>query len=91
MSKLWVSLQKRKSAREVVALLAPIAIAIAGGIWGIVTYVWPAHETARQAAPTAVCAEQGIAIGGNVSRSKITNRASGGTPTVGPCVTSGTK
>jgi len=87
MQSLWGLLEKRKSAREVVALVVPIIFAVAGGVWAVVTYVWPAHE----AAPTALCAEQGIAIGGNVSGSKIINKASGGSPSVGPCVTTGTK
>jgi len=41
--------------------------------------------------PTAVCADQGIAIGGKVSGSKINNQVSGGTATAGPCVTSSKK
>jgi hypothetical protein len=89
MQSLWVLLEKKKSAREVVALLAPIAIAVAGGIWAVVVYVWPAAHDAPP--PTAVCAEQGIAIAGNVSGSHITNKASGGSPTAGPCVTTGNK
>jgi len=52
----------------------------------VVTYVWPAHEAA-----TAVCAEQGIVIGGKVSGSTIENKVSGGTATAGPCVTSSKK
>jgi hypothetical protein len=52
------------------------------GIWAVVTYVWPAHK-----GPTAVCADQGIAIGGNVSGSKMNNQISGGTGTAAPCVT----
>jgi hypothetical protein len=86
MQSLWGLLEKRKSAREVIALLAPIGIALAAGIWAVVTYVWPAHEAAKEGPPTAVCAEQGIVIGGNVSRSKITNKAAGGSPTAAPCV-----
>lgn len=87
MPRLWSLLQKRKSARDVIALLAPIAIALAGGIWAVVTYAWPAHD----AAPTAICAEQGIAIGGNVAGSKIINKASGGAPTAAPCVNASSK
>jgi hypothetical protein len=91
MQGLWGLLMKRKSAREVVALLAPIGIAAAGGIWAVVTYVWPASETNHDPRPTAVCADQGIVIGGSVSGSKIINRASGGSPNPGPCVTTGNK
>lgn len=87
--RIWRVLEKKKSARDVVALLGPIGIAAAGGIWAVVTYVWPAAHDAPQ--PTAVCAEQGIAIGGNVSGSHVTNKAAGGSPTAGPCVTTGNK
>jgi len=53
----------------------------------------PPNKQGGQAnSPTAVCANQGIAIGGNVSGgSKINNRVSGGTATARPCVTSPTK
>jgi hypothetical protein len=57
------------------------AVVVAGGIWAVVTYVWPAHET-----PTAVCADQSVVIGGSVSGSTVTNRSTGGTATSGPCV-----
>lgn len=69
MRNLWVLLEKRKSAREVVALLAPIAIAAAGGIWAVVTYVLPSHD-ARP--PTVVCAQSGsISAGHNASHNTI--------------------
>jgi hypothetical protein len=55
---------------------------LAGAIWAIVVYVWPPHEE-----PMAVCADQGIAIGGRVSGSTIENKVSGGTATTGRCVT----
>jgi hypothetical protein len=57
------------------------AVAIVPGIWAVVTYVWPAHE-----APTAVCAVQGIAIGGSAFGSKFTNKTLRGTTISGPCV-----
>jgi hypothetical protein len=91
MPSIWGLLEKRKSAREVVALLTPIAIAVAGGIWAAVTYLWPASDVAHDPRPTAVCADQGIVIGGGVSQSKITNSASGGSLGVGPCVMEGKK
>jgi hypothetical protein len=47
---------------------------------------WPPHE-----GPTAVCADQGIAIGGKVNGSTINNTVSGGAATAGPCVTSSKK
>jgi hypothetical protein len=53
----------------------------AAGIWAVVTYVWPAHQSSK-----VECVEQGVAIGGNVSGSTVTNTASGSTATAGPCV-----
>ena len=88
---IWGLLEKRKSAREVVALLTPVAIAAAGGIWAVVTYVWPASEPAHNPQPTAACANQGIVIGGSVSGSRIANTVSGGSPRAGPCVATGNK
>jgi hypothetical protein len=53
----------------------------AAGIWAVITYVWPAHET-----PTAECVQQGVKIGGKVSGSTVSNTVSGGTATAGPCL-----
>jgi hypothetical protein len=53
-------------------------VVAAAGIWAVVTYFWPAHET-----PKVECVQQGVAIGGNVSGSTVTNTASGGTATAG--------
>jgi hypothetical protein len=82
MGSVWTFLRGPANQR-LLSWLGGGAVVFAGGIWAVVTWVWPAHE-----APTAVCADQGIAIGGNVSRSKINNKVSGGAATVGPCVTS---
>jgi hypothetical protein len=46
MPRLWALLEKRKSAREVIALLVPIMIAVAGGVWAVFTYVFPAEKPA---------------------------------------------
>ena len=85
MGSVWVFLGK-SSNRRLLSWLGGGGVVVAGGIWAVATYIWPAHET-----PSAVCAQQGIAIGGNVSGSKITNKASGGTATAGPCVDAGKK
>ncbi len=85
MGSVWVFLQK-PSNRRLLSWFGGGAVVIVGGIWAVVTYVWPAHES-----PTAVCAEQGIAIGGNVSGSKITNKTSSGLPSAGPCLDTGKK
>jgi len=82
MGSVWTCLRK-PSNQHLLAWLGGGAVVIISGIWAVVIYVWPAHES-----PTAVCADQGIAIGGNVSGSKINNKVSGGTATAGPCVTS---
>lgn len=83
MRKLWVLLKNKESAGEVVALLAPIATCVAGGVWAIVTGVWPSDEATSAAVPTAVCAEQAAAAAGKISRLKITNKASVSSPTSG--------
>jgi hypothetical protein len=46
MPRLWALLEKRKSAREVIALLVPIVIAVAGGFWAVFTYVFLADKPA---------------------------------------------
>jgi hypothetical protein len=72
MRSLWVSLQKKKSAREVIALLAPIAIAVAGGIWAIFTYLFPADKPITALSPPTVSAGSGgVAAGRDISRSTI--------------------
>jgi hypothetical protein len=53
----------------------------AAGIWAVITYLWPAHET-----PTAECVQQAVKIGGNVSGSTVGNTVSGGTAAAGPCL-----
>jgi hypothetical protein len=82
MGSVWRFLRK-PSNRLLLSWLGGGAVVIVGGIWAVVTYVWPARE-----APTAVCADRGIAIGGNVSGSKLTNKVSGGATTAEPCVNS---
>jgi hypothetical protein len=81
MGRVWTFLRK-PSNRQLLSWFGGGAVLLAWGIWAVVTYVWPAHK-----GPTAVCADQGIAIGGNVSGSKMNNQISGGTGTAAPCVT----
>ena len=85
MGRVWTFLRK-PSNRQLLSWFGGGAVLLAWGIWAVVTYVWPAHE-----GPTAVCADQGIAIAGRVSGSTIGNKVSGGSATSGPCVTSGKK
>lgn len=80
MSSIWTFV-KKPSNRRLLACLGGGGAVAAAGIWAVMTYVWPAHET-----PTAECIQQGVKIGGRVSGSTISNSVSGGTVTAGPCV-----
>jgi hypothetical protein len=84
MEAVWEFLRKPRN-QKLLSWLGGGGVVIAGGIWAVVTYVWPAHETPNQ------CVDQGIAIGGSAFGSKITNKTTGGTTTTGPCVTTGKK
>jgi hypothetical protein len=82
MSSIWTFVRKPSNQR-LLSWLGGGGVIAAGGIWAIVTYLWPAHET-----PTAECVQQGVNIRGNVSGSKVNNTVSGGTVTSGPCLDS---
>jgi hypothetical protein len=82
MGSVWAFLRK-PSNRWLLAKLGGGIVVVVGAIWAVVVYIWPPHEL-----PTAVCADQGVAIGGNVSGSKLNNKVAGGTATAGPCITS---
>jgi len=72
MRTLWGMLEKRKSAREVIALLLPIAVAIAGGVWAVFTYVFPTDKPAKVSQPPAVSAGPGgVAAGRDITGSTI--------------------
>ncbi len=72
MRSFWGSLEKKKSTRDVVGLLAPIAIAIGGGVWAVFTYLFPADKPVTPPRPPTVSAASGgVAVGGNVLRSTI--------------------
>jgi hypothetical protein len=77
---------QKPSNQRLLSWLGGGGVILAGGIWAVVTYVWPAHD-----APSAVCADQGVAVGGNVAGSTITNTVSGSKATAEPCVNSGKK
>jgi hypothetical protein len=77
---------QKPSNQRLLSWLGGGGVVLAGGIWAVITYVWPSHE-----APSALCAEQGVALGGNVSGSTITNTVTGSTATAAPCVSSGKK
>jgi hypothetical protein len=72
MWRLWILLRKNKSTREAIALLVPIAIAVAGGLWAVLTYVFPADKPGKVSQPPAVSARQGgVAAGRDISGSTI--------------------
>jgi hypothetical protein len=79
MRSLWTFISKPAN-RAILGWLGGGAIVVAGGMWALVTYLWPAHEAA-----IPVCAQQGVVVGGNVSGSSITNTATGSSSS-GPCV-----
>jgi hypothetical protein len=79
MDSLWSFLAKPKN-QKTLSWLGGGVVIVAGGIWAVMTFLWPAHE-----APKAVCAQQGVAVGGNVSGSTVTNTATGSSSS-GPCV-----
>ncbi len=79
MGSLWSFIAKPEN-RQVFSWVGGGFVAVAVGAWAVVTYVWPASETAK-----TVCAQQGIALGGNVSGSTVTNTVSGSSGS-GPCV-----
>jgi hypothetical protein len=80
MGSVWTFVRKPSNQR-LLSWLGGGGVVIAAGIWAVVTYVWPAHES-----PKVECVQQGVKIGGSVSGSTVTNTASGGTATAGPCV-----
>jgi hypothetical protein len=79
MRSLWSFISKPGN-RAILGWLGGGVVIVAGGVWAVVTFLWPPHE-----APTTVCAQQGVAVGGSVSGSTITNTAIGSSSS-GPCV-----
>jgi hypothetical protein len=79
MGSVWTFVRKPSNQRLLSWLGGGAAVG-AAGIWAMVTYLWPVHET-----PKMECVQQGVKIGGNVSGSTISNTASGGAATAGPC------
>ena len=77
----WAQLQDEKR-RALISWFAGGLAAIVAAGWAVVTYVWPHGDD------KLVCAQQGVAIGGNVSGSSISNSVSNGTVSV-PCESKG--
>jgi hypothetical protein len=83
MASLWSFIAQPKN-RQILSWIGGGIVAVAVGAWAVVTHVWPAHGPAHEPAST-ICAQQGIAIGGNVSGSTVTNTGSGSS-SAAPCV-----
>lgn len=78
MHSLWTFIAKPKN-RQILSWVGGGIVAVAVGAWAVVSHFWPDHGPAGM-----VCAQQGVAVGGNVSGSTITNTASGSSGS--PCV-----
>ena len=85
MSSIWLFLRKPSNQR-MLSWLGGGGVIAAGGIWAVVTYIWPSHDI-----PAAECVQQGVRIAGSVSGSTVSNTVSGSSATAGPCVTSTAK
>jgi hypothetical protein len=81
MSSVWTFVRKPSNQR-LLSWLGGGGVVAAAGIWAMVTYFWPAHESAK-----VECVQQGVKIDGNVSGSTVTNTTSG-QATAGPCADS---
>lgn len=66
--------------RQILSWIGGGLVALAVGLWAVVTYVWPVHGP-----PDPGCAQQSVVVGGGVSGSTITNNANGATISV-PCI-----
>jgi hypothetical protein len=76
MGSVWNFVRKPSNQRLLSWLGGGGAVA-AAGIWAVVTYLWPAHES-----PKAVCAQQGgIAAGRDASGNTV--NYNGGAPAAG--------
>ena len=73
----WAQLRDEKRRAPISWVAGGLAAIVAAG-WVVFTYVWPPGDD------KPVCAQQGVAIGGNVSGSSISNSVSNGTVSM-PC------
>jgi len=77
MDSLWSILSKRKN-QQVVSWIGAGVVVVAGGIWAVVTYVWPPHlsdqapsitqSTSGPASPTIANVKGNIVTNGNVGK-----------------------
>jgi hypothetical protein len=80
MGSVWTFMRKPSNQRLLSWLGGGGAVA-AAGIWAVVTYLWPAHES-----PKVVCAQQGGIAAGRDASSNTVNY-NGGTPVGGGAAT----
>jgi hypothetical protein len=66
---LWSFLSRKKN-QQTLAWLGGGAVVAAGGIWAVVTYVWPSHDE-KPTAPTAQAGNCGIASVGSSTGNSI--------------------
>jgi hypothetical protein len=86
MGSLWSFLAKPKNQKTLSWLGGGAAIAV-GGIWVVVTYLWPHDRPAPEAAPKIVCAQPGaVAAGHDASGNTITVNGNVLTGDRAPCV-----
>jgi hypothetical protein len=72
MGKLWIFLQKRKSTREVIALIVSVVFPLVVAGWAIFTYVFPPDKPgAVSPTPTVRAAPGGVAAGRDISDSTV--------------------
>lgn len=71
MDSLWSFIAKSKN-QKILSWLGGGLVVAAAGAWAVVTYVWPSHDAARDAA-TVVCAQQGSVAAGRDASGNITN------------------
>jgi hypothetical protein len=82
MGGLWSFLAKPKN-QKTLSWLGGGAVVVIAGVWAAFVYLFPAKKDEASLPP--VCAQQGIAIGGAVSGSTITNTATASSSS-GSCV-----
>jgi hypothetical protein len=78
MGGLWSFLAKPNN-QKTLTWLGSGAVVVIAGLWTAFVYLFPAKK--YDASPPPVCAQQGVAIGGAVSGSTITNTATGSSST----------
>jgi hypothetical protein len=82
MRSLWSFLAKSENQKTLSWLGGGLVVA-AGGIWAVLTYIWPAHDPS-QAAAKIVCAQQGSVAAGRDASGNTVNYNGSAPPGSGP-------